>query len=166
MPAVLLMTWSICFWRFPERARVLIGANIDDPVLHVCGGAAKFYPYSGGFGPHDQTLDIAPSTEPDFLQDAREPLPMNAGKPWRAVLIDPPYSPEDADHYELGAGVYPSPYAMVTNALNVVAVGGKVGLIHYSLPKQPKNSKFVACIGIVCGFGNRIRVFSVFERMK
>src|SRR5882757_1099547 len=60
---------------FPERARVLLGASIHDPVLHVCGGMAKFYPYKGGFGPNDQTLDIDPATEPDFLQDARDPFP-------------------------------------------------------------------------------------------
>lgn len=122
---------------FPERSRVLLGASIYEP-----------------------------STQPDFLQDARNPLPLNDGKSWRAVLIDPPYSPDDAAHYELGADVYPSPYELVTNALRVVDIGGKVGIIHYSLPKKPKNTKFIACVGIVCGFGNRIRVFSVFERLS
>ena len=149
---------------FPERARVLIGAGINEPVLHVCGGMAKLYPYRRGFGPNDKTLDIDPTTQPDFMQDAREPLPLNNGQPWRAVLLDPPYSPEDATRYACGAKVYPKPYELVTNARQVVPVGGKVGIIHYALPTLPKNAKFVACVGVVSGFGNRVRVFSVFER--
>lgn len=149
---------------FPERARVLIGAGNNEPVLHVCGGMSKFYPYRNGFGPTDKTLDIDPATQPDFLQDARAPLPLNNGQPWRAVLIDPPYSIEDATRYGCGSEVYPKPYELVTNALQVVPVGGKVGIIHYTLPTRPMNAKFVACVGVVCGFGNRIRVFSVFQR--
>src|SRR3990167_7927493 len=43
---------------FPERARALLGAMIDEPVLHVCGGMAKQYPYKGGFGVNDKTLDL------------------------------------------------------------------------------------------------------------
>ena len=30
---------------FPERARALLGVTINDPVLHVCGGKIKYYPY-------------------------------------------------------------------------------------------------------------------------
>jgi hypothetical protein len=151
---------------FPERARVLLGASIDEPVLHVCGGLAKYYPYKGGFGPQDATLDIDPLTKPDFLQDARDPFPLDQNNRfcWRAVLMDPPYSETDAQHYTCGSSVYPKPNTLIKNALDVVPVGGCVGLIHYQLPAQPKNAKFVAAIGILCGFNNRIRVFSVFRK--
>ena len=154
---------------FPERARVLLGASIDDPVLHVCGGMARHYPYAGGFGPNDATLDLAPETEPDYLQDARDPFPMDLRTTtdhslWKAQLIDPPYSPVDAAKYSPGEAAYPLPNQLIVNALRVAPVGGRVGLIHYMLPAQPKNAKFVAAIGILCGFNNRIRVFSVFEK--
>jgi hypothetical protein len=160
---------------FPERARVLLGATINEPVLHVCGGMAKYYPYKGGFGPNDKTLDIDSDLGPDFLQDARKPFPKRykddylspIGKElssWRAILIDPPYSETDADRYSCGAQVYPKPNELIKNALDVLKLGGRVGLIHYSLPAQPKNAKFVAAVGILCGFNNRIRVFSVFEK--
>lgn len=160
---------------FPERARVLIGANINEPVLHVCGGKAKYYPYQRAFGPQDKTLDLDPECTPDFCQDAREPFPwapisdgiapaIAIQNPWAGILMDPPYSPEDAAHYKVGSDVYPSPNQLVVNALKVLPVGGKVGIIHYVLPKCPKNAKFVACVGVVCGFNNRIRCFSVFER--
>lgn len=153
---------------FPERARWLLGASITDSVLHVCGGMARYYPYPAGFGPNDKTLDIDPTTEPDFLQDAREPFPLSMSgifeDEWRAILIDPPYSEEDAAKYKAGADVYPSPNKLIQNALDVLPLGGRVGLIHYSLPAQPKNAKFIAAVGVLCGFNNRIRCFSVFEK--
>lgn len=147
---------------FPERARALLGVSINDPVLHVCGGMAKHYPYRGGFGPNDKTLDLDPLAEPDFCQDARAPLP--AG--FAAMLIDPPYSEEDAGKYNVGASAYPSPGELRRNALAYLAVGQRVGIIHYALPRQPKGSRFVACVGVACGFGNRLRCYSVFEKQN
>lgn len=146
---------------FPERARALLGVSITDPVLHVCGGKAKLYPYKGGFGPEDMTLDMDPDCAPDFLQDAREPLPHG----FKAMLIDPPYSKEDAQHYAPGETNYPSPNLLVKNALDALPMGGRVGIIHYLLPSVPKDrAKFVAAVGVLCGFNNRIRVYSVFEK--
>jgi len=151
---------------FPERARALLGVHIDDPVLHVCGGMAKLYPYRRAFGPLDMTLDLDPATNPDFLQDARDPLPKNPHgcDEWGAILIDPPYSEADAAHYAPGASKYPSPNLLVRNALAAVCPGGRVGIIHYLLPSPPKGSVFVAAVGVICGFNNRIRILSVFER--
>ena len=164
---------------FPERARALLGCKIDEPVLHVCGGMAKAYPYQRAFGPNDMTLDLDPKTQPDFLQDARQPFPhppfwgshqppFPDGKvppiPWAGILIDPPYSEQDAAHYAVGAEVYPKPNQLIKNAFDVLPVGGRVGLIHYILPSPPKNNKFVAAVGIFCGYNNRIRSYSVFEK--
>lgn len=150
---------------FPERARALLGVPLDCPVLHVCGGMARLYPYQRGFGLLDYTLDLAPDTHPDFIQDAREPLPRcPIGGAWSAILIDPPYSEEDAKNYTPGASVYPSPNLLVKNAVDALKPGGRVGIIHYLLPKAPAGSHFVAAVGILCGFNNRIRVYSVFEK--
>lgn len=145
---------------FPERARRLIGCPINKPLLHVCGGMARYYPYAGGFGPLDETLDIDQSTEPDFCCDAEQEIPSNC---WGGILIDPPYSEEDAKHYPFGT--YPNPHTLTRNAINAVETGIKIGIIHYVIPRCPKNAKFIACVGIVCGFGNRIRAFSVFEKL-
>lgn len=185
---------------FPERARVLLGVTIDDPVLHVCGGMARAYPYKGGFGPNDKTMDLDPRTEPNLLHDAREPW-MYRGKDdpdykdgysvcvgWRgflkgridkscegifedykfkAYLIDPPYSETDAEHYigGTGASVYPSPSLLLKRAFEVMEVGQRVGIIHYMLPKPPPNARFVACVQVICGFNNRARCYSVFEKL-
>src|SRR5574341_1108489 len=91
---------------FPERARVLLGASINDPVLHVCGGMARYYPYASGFGPNDATLDLDPAVEPNYLQSAIDVLPsadLSNACPWKAMLADPPYSEADAAHYVPGA---------------------------------------------------------------
>lgn len=149
---------------FPERARALLGVTINDPVLHVCGGMAKQYPYKRGFGPNDATLDIDPAVEPDFLQDARQPWPIEADGDWRGILIDPPYSEADAQHYTAGADAYPPPNLLLKRAFEVLRPGGRVGIIHYILPKAPPDAIFVACVGICCGFNNRIRCYSVFEK--
>jgi hypothetical protein len=89
---------------FPERARALLGVTIEDPVLHVCGGLARLYPYSGGFGPRDRTLDLDPNVAPDYLQDATAPVPSF----FQAMLADPPYSEADAAEYFPGAARYPN----------------------------------------------------------
>lgn len=146
---------------FAERARALLGVSINDPVLHVCGGLARFYPYRGGFGPNDKTLDLNPAVKPDYLRDATETLPTG----FRAYLIDPPYSEADAEKYPPGAKAYPSPGRLVANAIEALPVGGRVGIIHYLLPRPPKNAKFIACVGVVAGYGNRMRTYSVFERV-
>jgi len=145
---------------FPERARILIGASPTDAVLHVCGGMAKSYPYKNGFGVNDKTLDLDQNTLPDYLQDASLPYP----KGFRAILCDPPYSEQDAEHYTVGASKFPNQNVIIKNAIDALEVGGRVGIIHYLVPACPKNAKFIACVGIVCGFNNRIRVFSVFEK--
>lgn len=145
---------------FPERARALLGVRIDQPVLHVCGGKARHYPYRRAFGPLDKTLDLDPAVEPDFQQDALAPLPRG----FHAMLADPPYSEADAAHYNVGAEAYPKPNALLKNMLSAVPPGGRVGMIHYILPSPPPDTVFVAAVSVMCGFNNRVRVFSVFER--
>jgi hypothetical protein len=144
---------------FPERARALLGVTLGQPVLHVCGGMARYYPYAGGFGKYDCTLDLDPLCEPDFLQDAREPFPVG----FAAYLIDPPYSEPDADHYRVGRAAYPSPNLLVKNALAALKPGQRVGIIHYVLP-APQGARFVACVSVYSGFNNRGRTYAVFEK--
>jgi hypothetical protein len=152
---------------FLHRARHLLGAHITAPVLHVCGGKVREYPYRG-LGPFDMTLDLDPACAPDFLQDAREPFPI-ADLPfsghWAAVLIDRPYSDEDADHYVPGRAVLPTANQLVRNALAVVAVGSRVGILDYLWPQPPKNAVEQAVITVVTGRNNRARLLTVFEKM-
>lgn len=160
---------------FPERARELLGVSINEPVLHVCSGMIKHYPYDGAFGPYDQTLDLDPTCKPDFLQDARDDFPKftNASTPkrFKAVLIDPPYTPQDAEQYAPGADSYPTPNLLLRNALKSLRPGRKVGILHYIIPSPPSEksvgfkTKFVAVVGVFTGYNNRIRAYSVFKRL-
>jgi hypothetical protein len=163
---------------FPERARVLIGCPISEPLLHVCGGLAKLYPYQRAIGEFDRTMDLDPDCKPDFLKDCRDKewpirfidstakLPFESTNCWGGILIDPPYGEVEARQYPPGEEKYPNPNQLVQTAINTLRVGYKVGIIHYLLPKCPKNAKFVACVGICCGFNNRIRCLSVYERVQ
>ena len=153
---------------FPERARALLGVTINDGVLHVCSGCVKYYPYRGAFGPNDRTMDLDPQLNPDLVHDAREPYPYIG---WSAILMDPPYTEEDAEHYAPGKNAFPSPNLLLKNALCAVRPGGRVGMLHYILPSPPKEdvigfeTRFIAAIGVLVGFNNRIRIYSVFERL-
>lgn len=155
---------------FLERARALLGVTPVDSVLHVCGGMARQYPAKPrGFGPNDKTLDLDPALKPDYLLAATSPLPLydNAHDPpgWAALIADPPYTLDDAAHYAPGSAMFPSANKIVSNMLDVVRPGGRVGMLHYVLPQPPRTGvRFVACIGVVVGFNNRMRCFSVFEK--
>lgn len=145
---------------FPERARALLGVTIHQPVLHVCGGLARLYPYAGGFGHADATVDLDPLVNPDYLRDVLGDLPLG----FDAMLADPPYTEGDAAKYPPGAAAFPSPNKLVANMLKHLNPGQRCGIIHYVIPSPPKGSRFVACVGIVCGFNNRGRFYTVFEK--
>lgn len=164
---------------FLERARALLGVTPFDPVLHVCGGCAKLYPAKPrGFGLNDRTLDLDASLvpAPDYVQAATDPLPtlpaaftrdgdLTVPALWPALIADPPYTEADAAHYVPGAANFPSANRILRNMLDVVRPGGRVGMLHYVLPQPPRvNVRFVACVGVIVGFNNRMRVFSVFEK--
>ena len=156
---------------FLERARALLGVTPFDAVLHVCGGRARDYPAKPrGFGPNDQTLDLDGALKPDYLQAATDPLPLHRVNgqsdrvEWKALIADPPYTEMDAERYAPGRDAFPSPNEILRNMLDVVRPGGRVGMLHYVLPQPPREGvRFVACIGVIAGYNNRMRVFSVFE---
>lgn len=166
---------------FLERARAFLGVTPFDSVLHVCGGRAREYPAKGrGFGFDDYTLDLDPTLEPDFLQSAADPLPLRrcddatcidcayehkAVHEWAALIADPAYTKEDQAKYAPGVDAFPSANQILRNMLKVVRPGGRVGMLHYILPQPPREGvRFVACVGVIVGYNNRMRVFSVFER--
>lgn len=173
---------------FLERARAFLCAETE-PLLHVCGGMVKQYPFAG-LGRRDKTVDLDPVTEPDFLMDVRklgiargdwfpapdagDILPIGVGTftyaLWPAVLIDRPYTHEDAQKYSpLVHDKLPNINDLLRRCLSITKPGGSVGVLDYFLPRPPKlvgESRviFVAAITVHVGFGNRPRTFSVFRR--
>lgn len=145
---------------FLARARALLGVGPQDAVLHVCAGRVRDYPYKG-LGPNDKTADLDPATAPDFLCDVRQGLP--AG-PWAAILIDRPYTPEDAAKYAPGAETLPELNPLVKAALEVLPTGARVGVLDYLWPHPGTHGQEVAVIAVGTGRNNRARWFTVFEK--
>ena len=160
---------------FLHRARALLGVGPQGAVLHVCAGKIREYPYRG-LGPNDRTLDLDPACEPDYLQDCRDPLPLRTiesfdrgtstrSVEWDAVLIDRPYTLEDADHYAPTSAALPEINDLLKRSLAIVPVGHRVGVLDYQWPHPGKVGIEVAVVGVGTGRNNRARWFTVFERV-
>lgn len=170
---------------FLERARVFMPVTRTEPVLHLCGGLVKQYPTWAKLCPNDVTVDIDPETKPDIVADVREHIPkpsefgdereqnfvkyssdLRALDFWRGILIDRPYTPEDATHYRCGADCFPPIKALLCDALEVCCIGGRVGVLDYVFPRPPREGvKLIAKVSVTVGYDNRDRCFSVFERL-
>lgn len=176
---------------FLHRARQLLGVGLDDTVLHVCAGQVRNYLYKG-LGENDLTLDLDPATLPDYVMDARaiggsgkdQICIIESGKTFEiknkkhipyaqtlvrdgglnAILIDRPYTKDDATHYKPGPDRLPKLNDLVKNCLSMVKLGGRVGVLDYMFPHPGKWGQEVAVIGVTTGRNNRMRVFTVFER--
>lgn len=158
---------------FLHRARALLGVGPNDCVLHICAGMIRKYPYKG-LGSKDKTLDLDPACEPDYLQDCRDPLPLHRLQmtpaehidiPWDAVLIDRPYTPEDADHYAPTSTAFPDLNDLLKRSLAIVSIGHRVGVLDYLWPHPGKMGLEVAAVAVGTGRNNRCRWFTVFERV-
>ncbi len=151
---------------FLHRAMTLLGVGPRAHVLHVCGGRVREYPYAG-FGPNHRTLDLDPACRPDYLRDARLPLPKRGGRyAWDAVLIDRPYTPRDAAAYTPGVFVFPDINLLLRHGLAVVPPGHRVGVLDYTWPAPPRSATEVAVIAVGTGRNNRARWYTVFERLE
>lgn len=161
---------------FLQRARCLL-CRMNEPLLHVCSGKVRDYP-GYGFGPNDKTMDINPLMCPDYCQDAREYWPhrengLGRSCYWPAILIDPPYTPEDAEKYQQYVDteglsmkkVLPTAGELLKQAWKVLMPGGKVGILHQFHPKAPAaDARLVACIQVVQGTNQQPRCYTVFEK--
>lgn len=151
---------------FLHRGRALLGVSPDAAVLHLCSGKIREYPYRG-LGPNDCTVYLDPACAPDFLQDVRAPLPLRDGKfYWDAVMIDRPYTEEDATHYVPGAEALPDLNDLLKRALQVVPIGHRVGVLDYLWPHPGKHGTEVAVAAVGTGRNGRARWYVVFEHVQ
>lgn len=151
---------------FLHRARALLGVSYDQPVLHVCAGKVREYPFRG-MGKHDRTLDLDPKCDPDYLRDARDPFPFpDRLNYWPAILIDRPYSVEEAKHYAAGPSVLPTANELIRNSMAVLPIGGRVGILDWVWPRPTAQGREVALIGVAIGRDSRARWYTVIERLS
>ena len=108
------------------------------------------------------TVDLNPELDPTYLDDAQK----LAGVPvdeYDLILADPPYSIEDADHYQP---------TMVKRNLVMRALGRKalpgthVVWLDQVLPMYRKDQwRIVGLIGMVKSTNHRFRVVVIFEKI-
>jgi SAM-dependent methyltransferase len=126
---------------FLEFAYRTLGCDQPDRVLHVCSGSVR--------GPF--TVDVRTSVRP-AVRALAQALPFLDGS-FRWVIADPPYSRTWAKVlYGITVRKYPTPGAIVREALRVLEPGGRLGLLHYMVP------------GITVGPGSTIRCWTVLEK--
>jgi hypothetical protein len=154
---------------FLHRGRQLLGVSWYDPVLFVCGGRVRDYPFKGlrGMGPNDKTVDLDASLNPDFVMDVRTELPKGPwGGWWAGIIVDRPYTPEDADKYAVGRDVLPNLNELTRRSLALVPEGHRVGVLDYLWPHPGQHGQEVAACLVTTGRNSRARTYVVFERKR
>jgi hypothetical protein len=154
---------------FLSRARDLLGVGLKDQVLHVCSGKVREYPFKG-VGQYDVTMDMNPMLAPTFYANAADPdsyaMAIRECPQIQAVLADPPYTPEFAAHYEPGAEYFVTADEIVKHSINILPIGGRVGVLSLHWPRYPKKlARQIAVVAVYVGNGNLGRTFAVFERI-
>lgn len=154
---------------FLSRARDLLCVGPEDQVLHICGGRVRDYPFKG-FGPHDLTMDLDAVMQPDLHRDAWDPASYEDAivlhPQIQAVLADPPYSREFAKEYAPGPEHFVSADEIVKHSINILPIGGRVGVLSLHWPRYPKKlARQIAVVAVYVGNGNLGRTFAVYERI-
>jgi hypothetical protein len=123
-------------------------------VLHLFSGQVDLAAFPG------DTVDINPDLRPTFVDDAqtlgRVPL-----EKYDLVLADPPYSVEDADHYQTTM----IKRNVVMRALQRLPIGAHVVWLDQVLPMYRKDAfEQEAAIGMWKSTNHRFRGITIFRR--
>jgi len=141
---------------FGQYPRALIGKLLPwlkcrrHEILHVCSGSLN----------EGIRVDIRADARPTVLADGRA-LPF-AANTFKAVLLDPPYTPQYAR--ELYGVDYPRPSHLLKEALRVVRPCGRVGFVHYLVPVPPRGLTHVKIFGLSTGMGFPMRAVTILEK--
>lgn len=131
---------------FPDKAK----------PLHIFSGRVDLSALPG------DTVDINPSIEPTYVDDAHtlEGVPLGN---YDLILADPPYSVEDAEHYQTSM----VKRNKVMSALSRCEPGTHVVWLDQVLPMYRKDTWAIdAVIGMVKSTNHRFRVVTVFRRLS
>lgn len=129
---------------FPDKAS----------CLHVFSGCVDQSAWPG------DTVDLNESLKPTFIDDAQTLLRVPLEN-YDIVLADPPYSVEDAEHYQ------PTMVKrnLVMRALSRVRSGAHVVWLDQVLPMYRKDTwEITGVIGMVKSTNHRFRVITIFRR--
>ncbi len=119
-------------------------------VLHLFSGMVDTDAFPG------DTVDLNADLLPDYIDDAQtlENVPLEE--------YDPPYSVEDAEHYQIGM----VKRNKVLKALSRLPAGAYVVWLDQVLPMWRKDIfRLIGVVGIVRSTNHRFRVMNVYERL-
>ena len=125
-------------------------------VLHLFSGRVNVAVLPG------DTVDVNPALKPTYVDDAQrlERVPLQT---YDLVLVDPPYSVEDAERYQTTMIKRNS----VMRALERLSLGTHVVWLDQVLPIYRKDAFDVeAVIGMVKSTNHRFRVITIFQRIR
>ena len=131
---------------FPDKQR----------TLHLFSGRVDLSAFPG------DTVDINPALNPTYLDDAQTltHVPLES---YDLVLADPPYSVEDADHYQTTM----VKRNVVMRALQRLPIGAHVVWLDQVLPMYRKDAfAQEGCIGMWKSTNHRFRGITVFRRLQ
>jgi len=131
---------------FPEKKK----------VLHLFSGKVDTTAFPG------KTVDIRADYKPDYVDDAQTLKKVPLGK-FDLVMCDPPYSVEDAVHYQTSMIKRNVVMGQLGKRLKK---GAHVIWLDQVLPMYSKKLvKVVAVIGMVKSTNHRFRVITIFEKI-
>lgn len=129
---------------FPEKTR----------VLHLFSGKVDTEALPG------DTVDTNADNRPTYVDDAQRLTEVPLGR-YDLVLADPPYSVEDAEHYQTSM----VKRNVVMAALERLPAGAHVVWLDQVLPMYRKSSwQVIGYVGMVKSTNHRFRVMTIFER--
>lgn len=124
-------------------------------TLHLFSGKVDLATFPG------DTVDLTPELNPTYLDDAQTLTQVPLGC-YDLVLADPPYSVEDADHYQTSM----VKRNLVMQSLQRLRPGAHVVWLDQVLPMYRKDFfKVEAVIGMVKSTNHRFRVVTIFKRI-
>ena len=143
---------AVYYGQYPATFVKRVRRLFPDEMLHLCCGRCHI---DGAIN-----VDIKSLPEVDVVADA-ESLPF-ASASFDSVLIDPPYSEEDASRY--GVARLLKPGKVMKEAKRVLRPGGWLLWLDEKYPSYRRAEwRLRGLIGIITGFNRRTRVLAMFQ---
>lgn len=144
-----------------------------------------------GFGGNDKTFDLAEDCEPDYVVDlcemdewigdndgdyvhikTQKPTNLRGRKHLclpkpKGILIDLPYTENDAQHYSPGPEKLPKLNSVFQNCLRVAGISTAIAVLDYKWPSPGKYKPdwiCYACIAVTTGINQNMRTFTAWRR--
>jgi SAM-dependent methyltransferase len=155
------LTWTL---PRPPRSRYKGGFPLyfEENLLQLLGWPELVLHPFGGRAEHGVRVDIDPTLEPDRVADAHA-LPF-ADNEFDCVILDPPYSDEEAARLYKTPKLRPAQYTR--EAVRVCKPGGWVVVYTDREPNRPPRCNHTMRIVVVLRPSHRPRIAGVFQKRK